>query len=142
MSILVVYYYDDYSFLILPNTPYGSSLTAQSITGYDAVTSGSVKGLEPGEMKEFKYAGGDGVYQQVIMNKLYLEKWYDEETSYSGWMDKGQKGFFMFISNTSLSKNDYYPIVVNFKTAKQSAKIHRLYKKLYSIEKIILFLIV
>ena len=63
------------------------------------------------------------------MNKLYLEEWYDEETSYSGWMDKGQKGYFMHLANSSLSANDYYPIVVNFKTAKQSAKIHRLYKK-------------
>ena len=49
MNILVVYYYDDYSFLNLPHTPYGPSLTAQSITGYDAVTSGSVKGMLTGQ---------------------------------------------------------------------------------------------
>ena len=49
MNILVVYYYDDYSLLNHLNSPLNTNLAAQSITGYDAVTNGSVKGMLTGQ---------------------------------------------------------------------------------------------
>ena len=81
MNILVVYYYDDYSFLNLPHTPYGPSLTAQSVTGYDAVTSGSVKGMLTGQR----------VYSVPDWSCTFTAYYYDtrgrlvQQRSYNSW---------------------------------------------------------
>ena len=48
-TLLVMYYYDDYTFLNHLSSSVAANLTAQSVNGYDAVTSGSVKGMLTGQ---------------------------------------------------------------------------------------------
>ena len=87
MNILVVYYYDDYTLLNHLYSPINTFLTAQSITGYDAVTNGSVKGLLTGlrvyNLKEESYT--TTVFYYDKRGRLVQERSFNESSCISNY---------------------------------------------------------